>query len=69
MTSAETLPDPCRCPLCGAPNECAMETQRITGVGQPPCWCTRVSFPAQVLERVPAAAQGRACLCRVCARG
>ena len=28
--------DPNHCPLCGQPNECAMEMERTTGVKQPP---------------------------------
>jgi len=68
MTSPDTPPDASRCPLCGTPNQCAMEIQRVTGIAQPPCWCTRVPFPASVLERVPASAQGRTCICQACAR-
>lgn len=59
--------DPSRCPLCGQPNQCAMEVQRATGVTQPPCWCTQVNFDAALLARVPAEAQRRACICRHCA--
>ena len=59
--------DPSRCPLCGQPNRCAMEVQRETGVAQPPCWCTGVSFDAALLARVPAEAQQRACICHACA--
>jgi hypothetical protein len=59
--------DPSRCPLCGQPNRCAMEVQRATGVPQPPCWCTEVSFDAALLARVPAEAQRRACICAACA--
>ena len=35
--------DPNHCPLCGQPNECAMEIERATGVKQPPCWCQACS--------------------------
>ncbi len=59
--------DPTRCPLCGGPNACAMEAQRLTGQPQPPCWCTRVTFEADTLARVPPAAQNRACICARCA--
>jgi hypothetical protein len=59
--------DATRCPLCGAPNTCAMELERATGVPQGPCWCTQVSFDAALLARVPADAQGKACLCPACA--
>lgn len=59
--------DPCRCPLCGQPNACANELARATGAPQPPCWCTTVRFAPELLARVPAAAQGRACICAACA--
>lgn len=60
-------PDPARCPLCGQANLCAMEAQRLTGVKQGPCWCTQVDFNRAALERIPAAAQGKACICQACA--
>ncbi|GAB3669847.1 cysteine-rich CWC family protein [Ramlibacter alkalitolerans] len=56
------------CPLCGQPNRCAMELERETGVKQPACWCTQLHFSAELLARVPAQAQRRACLCPACAR-
>ena len=61
-------PEPTRCPLCGQPNLCAMEVERASGQQQPPCWCVALRFEAAVLDRVPAAARGTACLCRACAR-
>jgi hypothetical protein len=45
-----------------------MELERDTGVRQGPCWCTRVDFSADLLARVPAPAQGQACICAACAR-
>ena len=63
-----SLPDPVLCPLCGQPNRCAMEVQRATGEAQPPCWCTKVDFPADRLARVPAQARRIACICAACAR-
>jgi len=62
------LDDPGRCPLCGQPNTCALETQRATGVAQPPCWCTQVDFAADLVGRVPPEAQGKSCICPTCAR-
>jgi hypothetical protein len=59
--------DTTRCPLCGGANTCAMETARATGQPQPPCWCTQVSFSAELLARVPAAARNKACVCARCA--
>jgi hypothetical protein len=58
--------DPARCPLCAGDNQCAAETRRRTGLPQPPCWCTRATFPAALLARVPEAARGRACVCAGC---
>jgi hypothetical protein len=46
-----------------------MEVERETGVKQPPCWCTRVDFSPELLERVPEAARDRACICAHCAGG
>ncbi|MDO9158849.1 MAG: cysteine-rich CWC family protein [Burkholderiaceae bacterium] len=67
--TATTTPAPTACPLCGQPNLCAMELARLTGVPEAgPCWCTRVSFAPDLLARVPAQAQGKACICEACAR-
>ena len=55
------------CPLCGRPNLCAMEVERATGQKQPPCWCTGLTFTAELLQRVPAVAAGSSCICRTCA--
>jgi hypothetical protein len=59
--------DPSLCPLCGQTNRCAMEVQRETGRQQPPCWCTQVDFSADLLARIPAEAQRKACICADCA--
>ena len=61
--------DPTHCPLCGKPNRCAMEVERETGVKQPPCWCTQVTFHAALLSSVPEEARGTACICAACAQG
>ena len=60
--------DPTCCPLCGQPNQCANEVERASGVKQPPCWCSARRFDAALLARVPAEAQGLACICPACAR-
>ena len=62
-----TTADATLCPLCGQPNRCAMEVEKETGVKQAPCWCTQVDFSADLLARVPAQAQGVACVCAGCA--
>jgi hypothetical protein len=43
-----------------------MERERETGVTQPPCWCVSATFPPGLLDRLPEAARGRACLCANC---
>ncbi|MEI8324471.1 MAG: cysteine-rich CWC family protein [Betaproteobacteria bacterium] len=50
------------CPLCAQPNQCAMEQGDAA-----PCWCTTVVFTPELLQRIPAAAQGLACVCQACA--
>jgi hypothetical protein len=59
-------PDATRCPLCGSDNRCAMETERATGQQAGPCWCVSQKFSADLLARVPAEAQGKACICAHC---
>jgi len=56
------------CPLCGQPNHCAMEAQRRGDKASQPCWCTQVSIPAELIERIPPEANGRACVCAACVR-
>ncbi len=60
--------DPAACPLCGKLNQCAMEVERVTGVTQPPCWCTQVNFAPALLERIAPEARGKACICQACAQ-
>jgi hypothetical protein len=59
---SETI-DPARCPLCCEPNACGLVEGRAS------CWCFSATIPADVLQRVPAAAQGVACVCSACASG
>lgn len=62
-------PDRTLCPLCGQANACGMEAARARGDGAdtlPPCWCTRLSFPHSLLAKLPAEAQGTACICEAC---
>ena len=56
------------CPLCGQINQCAMETERLTGVQQPPCWCSQTQFSAELLSKIPESARGVACLCAACVK-
>jgi len=62
-----TIPDSARCPLCGQPNNCAMEIAKATGQPQAPCWCAQVRIDPAALAALPPPAWGRACLCRACA--
>lgn len=66
MNPNDTEPDASRCPLCGGDNRCAMELQRATGQQQGPCWCVSQTFSAELLARLPADAQGKACICARC---
>jgi len=65
MTPTPAL-NPQNCPLCGQPNQCAMEVERTTGIQQPPCWCTQAQFTAELLNKIPETARGVACLCPAC---
>ena len=58
--------DPCRCPLCGQPNACAMATPTTEAAAPGPCWCTLVQFSADLLKQVPEAARNKACICAAC---
>jgi len=58
--------DPCVCPLCGQANRCAMESP--PGPSPEPCWCNRIHFSAALLQSLPEAAKGKACICQACAQ-
>jgi hypothetical protein len=60
--------DATRCPMCGQANQCAIEEKRVSGVPQPPCWCTQVNFDNQLLSAIANEARGKACICQVCAK-
>jgi hypothetical protein len=60
-------PDLTRCPLCGETNACALAARQPDELGARECWCIQVTISRTALERVPAAARGRACICRSCA--
>lgn len=68
-TSDALKPDPGHCPLCGGDNRCAMEIEKASGQAQPPCWCVSQTFSAELLARLPAEAQGQACICARCLAG
>ena len=52
-----------QCPLCGRPNDCQLCT---VDAYKGPCWCAKVKIPAELIARVPAELQNRACICRDC---
>lgn len=55
--------DPARCPLCGRANACQQAScDAYKGL----CWCERVTFPEELLHRLPEESRGRACVCRAC---
>lgn len=60
MRAAPASPDPTRCPLCGETNRCGV------AAGQTSCWCMQVTIPGELLQRLPAEAQGKACVCQAC---
>lgn len=62
------LPNPSACPLCGSPNQCAMEVAKATGQAPGVCWCAGMDFSAELLAQVPTEAQRLACICERCAR-
>ncbi|PUE06374.1 hypothetical protein B9Z51_16295 [Limnohabitans sp. T6-5] len=64
--NASTPVDPCLCPLCGQVNACAMAASPAQ-VSEP-CWCTRVHFSTELLNKLPDAARGKACICQACAQ-
>jgi len=45
-----------------------MEIARSTGVEAGPCWCSRTTFSAELLNKIPEAARGVACLCAACVK-
>jgi len=62
----ETI-DPTRCPICHEPNVCAMEKAKATGTKPERCWCMDAVFTPAVMDQVPDAAKGKACICAKCA--
>ena len=61
----ETI-DPSVCPLCGATNQCAMEIAKTTGKPLERCWCVDSVFTPELLESLPEATKGKACVCAAC---
>ena len=53
------------CPLCGAPNGCAMAANKAVVE----CWCVRAKLDPAALARVPAEKVNLACVCAKCGAG
>lgn len=51
------------CPLCGGPNGCA---RACNGSFDTPCWCVEARIPSELVDALPEAVRGRACICRDC---
>jgi hypothetical protein len=54
--------DTTKCPLCGGPNQCALAADPTATE----CWCDDKKFPRELLEKIPAKAVRRACICPKC---
>lgn len=52
------------CPLCGAPNACAMAAPEGA---EGACWCSAARIAPETLARLPERERGRRCLCARCA--
>jgi hypothetical protein len=44
-----------------------MELAKSTGQPMNVCWCVNMAFSPELLAKVPAAAQNKACICQACA--
>ena len=59
--------DPDICSLCGSANICAMEIVKATGKPVERCWSVDAVLTPELLESLPEAAKGNACVCAECA--
>ncbi|WP_096085108.1 cysteine-rich CWC family protein [Agaribacterium haliotis] len=74
MTQADNKKlKPTRCPLCGNDNACnnaynSNSTCNNDKFYQSGCWCqdSSLTFPKDLIERLPKAEQGAACICINC---
>ncbi len=65
-TPNNTEPDPLICPLCKTANACV---NLGCADNDKTCWCNdaTISFPKELLEKIPAENRGKACICKACA--
>lgn len=47
------------CPLCQQSNACQVDAPQG-------CWCASQKVPNALIKKVPAAQQGKACICQAC---
>ncbi|HEC73947.1 MAG TPA: hypothetical protein ENI26_06180 [Methylophaga aminisulfidivorans] len=54
------------CPLCHGSNSCG----NLSPDTSSSCWCRdpEISFPKALLEQVPVALRGKACICQACVK-
>ena len=59
----ELSQQPGRCPACGGPNGCRLESgEAFKG----PCWCEELVLPAAAARRISDEFAEPRCLCRAC---
>lgn len=54
--------DNAKCPLCGESNQCAVAADPNAIA----CWCESVTFPDELLAKMPADAVRKSCVCQKC---
>lgn len=59
LSTEQNEVEPHRCPLCNEPNHCKANSDE-------PCWCSTVTIPQELRDRIPASYKGKACICRKC---
>lgn len=57
--------DPLVCPLCGKANACVNLADKDVSRS---CWCNdpAITFPAELLSRIPPDMRRKACVCKAC---
>lgn len=60
--------DETKCPLCGEDNNCM--NLKIRCDLKSDCWCASedMSFPSELIEKVPEDAKLKACICQSCVK-
>ena len=55
--------DACVCPICGEPNQCAIELAKVSDTPIEECWCISVKISEETLSKVPHHLLNKACIC------